>query len=114
MAMTAMPQMVALYNGMGGGAAAAIGAVELIGYVRKLALYAGESQRRGPVRWSWAWASADRRGELFRLADRIRQAAGRAGQAFRVYGQSAVNLLLLAAGCSASCWSAWRHPLHVS
>ncbi|OOG45668.1 NAD(P)(+) transhydrogenase (Re/Si-specific) subunit beta [Rhodanobacter sp. C01] len=37
-AMTAMPQMVALYNGMGGGAAAAIGAVELIGYVRKLAL----------------------------------------------------------------------------
>jgi NAD(P) transhydrogenase subunit beta len=31
-AMTAMPQMVALYNGMGGGAAAAIGAVELIGY----------------------------------------------------------------------------------
>jgi NAD(P) transhydrogenase subunit beta len=35
-AMTAMPQMVALYNGMGGGAAAAIGAVELIGYVRNL------------------------------------------------------------------------------
>jgi NAD(P) transhydrogenase subunit beta len=33
-AMTDMPQMVALYNGMGGGAAAAIGAVELIGYVR--------------------------------------------------------------------------------
>jgi H+-translocating NAD(P) transhydrogenase subunit beta len=28
-AMTAMPQMIALYNGMGGGAAAAIGAVEL-------------------------------------------------------------------------------------
>ena len=28
-AMTAMPQMVALYNGMGGGAAAAIAAVEL-------------------------------------------------------------------------------------
>ncbi len=37
-AMTAMPQMVALYNGMGGGAAAAIGAVELIGYVRTLAI----------------------------------------------------------------------------
>ena len=31
-AMTAMPQMVALYNGMGGGAAAAIGAAELFGY----------------------------------------------------------------------------------
>jgi NAD(P) transhydrogenase subunit beta len=29
--MTAMPQMVALYNGMGGGAAAAIAAVELLG-----------------------------------------------------------------------------------
>ena len=37
-AMTAMPQMVALYNGMGGGAAAAIGAVELIGFVRNWAL----------------------------------------------------------------------------
>jgi NAD(P) transhydrogenase subunit beta len=31
-AMTEMPQMVALYNGMGGGAAAAIAAIELIGY----------------------------------------------------------------------------------
>lgn len=30
-AVTAMPQMVALYNGMGGGAAAAVGAVELLG-----------------------------------------------------------------------------------
>src|SRR5580704_16410737 len=30
-AMTSMPQMVALYNGMGGGAAAAIAAVELFG-----------------------------------------------------------------------------------
>ncbi|HEY2624821.1 NAD(P)(+) transhydrogenase (Re/Si-specific) subunit beta [Dyella sp. Tek66A03] len=31
-AMTAIPQMVALYNGMGGGAAAAIGATELFSY----------------------------------------------------------------------------------
>jgi H+-translocating NAD(P) transhydrogenase subunit beta len=31
-AMTAMPQMVALYNGMGGGAAGAIAAIELFGY----------------------------------------------------------------------------------
>ena len=31
-AMTDMPQMVALYNGMGGGSAAGIGAVELIGF----------------------------------------------------------------------------------
>jgi NAD(P) transhydrogenase subunit beta len=31
-AMTEMPQMVALYNGMGGGAAAAIAAIELFGH----------------------------------------------------------------------------------
>ena len=31
-AITDMPQMVALYNGMGGGSAAAIGAVELLRY----------------------------------------------------------------------------------
>ena len=37
-AMTAMPQMVALYNGMGGGAAAAIGAVELFGFDHSFAL----------------------------------------------------------------------------
>jgi H+-translocating NAD(P) transhydrogenase subunit beta len=36
-AMTAMPQMVALYNGMGGGAAAAIGASELVGHVQDFA-----------------------------------------------------------------------------
>jgi NAD(P) transhydrogenase subunit beta len=36
--MTAIPQMVALYNGMGGGAAAAIGAVELIAQVPRVAL----------------------------------------------------------------------------
>ncbi|MBN8734698.1 MAG: NAD(P)(+) transhydrogenase (Re/Si-specific) subunit beta [Xanthomonadales bacterium] len=36
--MTAMPQMVALFNGMGGGAAAAIGAVELIKFNAALML----------------------------------------------------------------------------
>jgi NAD(P) transhydrogenase subunit beta len=40
-AMTAMPQMVALYNGMGGGAAAAIGATELISHVGGLAAVNG-------------------------------------------------------------------------
>ncbi|MFK2901299.1 NAD(P)(+) transhydrogenase (Re/Si-specific) subunit beta [Dyella jejuensis] len=40
-AMTAMPQMVALYNGMGGGAAAAIGACELIGHVQDFAVLRG-------------------------------------------------------------------------
>ncbi|MBE1158772.1 NAD(P)(+) transhydrogenase (Re/Si-specific) subunit beta [Dyella acidiphila] len=42
-AMTAMPQMVALYNGMGGGAAAAIGASELIGHVGDLVALNGVS-----------------------------------------------------------------------
>ncbi|WP_233843372.1 NAD(P)(+) transhydrogenase (Re/Si-specific) subunit beta [Dyella sp. 2HG41-7] len=37
-AMTAMPQMVALYNGMGGGAAAAIGAAELVGHAQNIAI----------------------------------------------------------------------------
>jgi NAD(P) transhydrogenase subunit beta len=40
-AMTAMPQMVALYNGMGGGAAAAIAAVELLGGGAHSAFVAG-------------------------------------------------------------------------
>ena len=40
-AMTDMPQMVALYNGMGGGAAAAIGASELIGHVQDFAALNG-------------------------------------------------------------------------
>ena len=55
-AMTAMPQMVALYNGMGGGAAAAIGAVELVGYVRSLAaLRAAGIPDTSPLRpESWA------------------------------------------------------------
>ncbi|HEU0277853.1 MAG TPA: NAD(P)(+) transhydrogenase (Re/Si-specific) subunit beta [Rhodanobacteraceae bacterium] len=39
--MTAMPQMVALFNGMGGGAAAAIGAVELIRFNVALRLAPG-------------------------------------------------------------------------
>ena len=33
--MTAMPQMVAIYNGMGGGAAGGIAAVELFGSGRR-------------------------------------------------------------------------------
>ena len=47
-AMTDMPQMIALYNGMGGGAAAAIAAVEL---------YRGETHElRGDARWPWSAA----------------------------------------------------------
>ncbi len=36
-AMTSMPQMVALYNGMGGGSAAAIGAISLLGFAAVVA-----------------------------------------------------------------------------
>ena len=50
--MTDMPQMIALYNGMGGGAAAAIAAVELYrgeaqGYATTTLAVAGRHHRRG-------------------------------------------------------------------
>ena len=50
--MTAMPQMVAIFNGMGGGAAAAIGAVELIRFNAALMLVPATS----PIQPE-AWAS---------------------------------------------------------
>ena len=51
-AMTAMPQMIALYNGMGGGAAAAIAAVEL--YRAAYANAAGEAVSHSTVVMSLA------------------------------------------------------------
>ena len=64
--MTDMPQMIALYNGMGGGAAAAIAAVEL---------YRGSEH--GLVHLAIAF---DRRfhrfGVVQRQPDRVRQIAG--------------------------------------
>ena len=65
-AMTNMPQMIALYNGMGGGAAAAIAAVELY---RGGAGGYGERDARGDRR-------PHRRGVLQRQRDRLRQAPG--------------------------------------
>ena len=65
--MTDMPQMIALYNGMGGGAAAAIAAVEL--YKRRRAANLGridDRRRRRPHRL----------GLVQRQPDRVRQAAG--------------------------------------
>ncbi len=59
---TAMPQMVALYNGMGGGAAAAIAAHAL---TTGEAWYARSGARRG-------WGP-DRRNILFRQFARLRQ-----------------------------------------
>ncbi len=86
-AMTDMPQMIALYNGMGGGAAAAIAAVEL---------YRGGEHvtRRGDARGS---RRHHRRGVLQRQPDRLRQAAG-TDHASRCAsaGQQILNLLILA------------------
>ena len=62
-AMTSMPQMVALYNGMGGGAAGAIAAVELF----------GKGARRNPACRD-ADRCADRRRVAVRFADRLGQA----------------------------------------
>ena len=65
-AMTDMPQMIALYNGMGGGAAAAIAAVELYrGSEHSLVHLAIAVDRR-----------VHRLGVLQRQPDRIRQTAG--------------------------------------
>ena len=91
-AMTDMPQMIALYNGMGGGAAAAIAAVELykstmhgeehalgVG-VGTLAVVGGII---GAVSFSGsliAWAKLD----------------GKINRSFRFSGQQVLNLLLLA------------------
>ena len=73
-AMTDMPQMIALYNGMGGGAAAAIAAVELLRMAsadpaRRRDARPGRDRARGGRR-------LHRRGQLLGLADRLRQAPG--------------------------------------
>ena len=86
-AMTNMPQMIALYNGMGGGAAAAIAAVELYrggteGYASTTLAVAGGII--GAVSFS---GSAIAFGKLQGLITR----------SIRFGGQQALNLLLLAA-----------------
>jgi NAD(P) transhydrogenase subunit beta len=86
-AITAMPQMVALYNGMGGGAAAAIAAVELLGsrgHTTIALATAFSGALIGSVSLSGsliAWAKLD---------DRIRKP-------WRVPGQQAMNALVLLA-----------------
>ena len=57
-AMTAMPQMVALYNGMGGGAAAAIGAVELLDYARDAISVSGVAIPDTPPLMPESWSVA--------------------------------------------------------
>ncbi|WP_448097209.1 NAD(P)(+) transhydrogenase (Re/Si-specific) subunit beta [Luteibacter yeojuensis] len=96
-AVTAMPQMVALYNGMGGGAAAAVAAVELMArdggeasagillvVVTALGALIGSVSLSGSI---VAWAKLD----------------GRLERTFRFRGQSVVNgsVFLLALGVAA-------------
>ncbi|MEZ5500921.1 MAG: NAD(P)(+) transhydrogenase (Re/Si-specific) subunit beta [Steroidobacteraceae bacterium] len=91
-AMTDMPQMIALYNGMGGGAAAAIAAVELYrgethGIVTSVLAVVGGII--GAVSFSGslvAWAKLD----------------GKLNSSPRFAGQQFVNLLLLAAALVAA------------
>lgn len=96
-AMTDMPQMIALYNGMGGGAAAAIAAVELI----KLAGHQG-AVMHGPVAINLAVLGAligtvSFSGSLIAFA----KLQGWLRKALRFPAQQAFNLLLFAATVSA-------------
>jgi len=86
-AITAMPQMVALYNGMGGGAAASIAAVELVGgkadgevqvLVATVGALIGSMSLAGSL---IAWAKLD----------------GRINKTFRFSGQQIVNGLVMLA-----------------
>jgi NAD(P) transhydrogenase subunit beta len=86
-AMTAMPQMVAIYNGMGGGAAGAIAAVELFGarthgntqlVVTLLGALIGAISFSGSL---IAWAKL----------------GGVIGKPFRINGQQAVNFVFILA-----------------
>ncbi len=99
-AMTDMPQMIALYNGMGGGAAAAIAAVEL--YTLAMADPARRDARSASS-LSLAVIGGIIGAVSFRgIADRLRQAAGADQALIRFGGQqvrepaccSAVTLVL--------------------
>ncbi len=74
-AMTDMPQMVALYNGMGGGSAAAIGAAALIGAASGSTHHARPyaDRARGD-------RCTDRLDLVHGVADRVRETAGLDGQ----------------------------------
>jgi NAD(P) transhydrogenase subunit beta len=106
-AMTAMPQMVALYNGMGGGAAGAIAAVELFGVrqpattqlvVTLLGALIGAISLSGSL---IAWAKLQ----------------GIINKPFRIRGQQAANLLVLLATVSVGAYLVYLaqggnwHPL---
>ena len=93
-AMTDMPQMIALYNGMGGGAAAAIAAVELF---RMAAAQPETVAAHGPVVTALAAAGAfigavSFSGSLIAFG----KLQGLIKRSFRFKGQQFVNLLIVA------------------
>ncbi len=93
-AMTDMPQMIALYNGMGGGAAAAIAAVELF---RMTAAQPGATAVHGPMVVALAAAGAfigalSFSGSLIAFG----KLQGLIKRSFRFKGQQVVNLLIVA------------------
>jgi len=93
-AMTNMPQMIALYNGMGGGAAAAIAAVELLGgkaHGTTTTLLAVTGALIGCVSFSGSMIAF---GKLQGLIER----------SFRFRGQNAVNALVLAVAVAGGTW----------
>ncbi|WP_248795892.1 NAD(P)(+) transhydrogenase (Re/Si-specific) subunit beta [Pseudomonas sp. MWU13-2105] len=93
-AMTAMPQMVAIYNGMGGGAAAAIAAMELFGHrVFDLSSLAGTlfGALIGAISLSGsliAWAKLD----------------GRLNKPLRMKGLQLINALLMLLTLGVGAW----------
>ena len=103
--MTAMPQMVALFNGMGGGSAALIAAAELYGahtqgYVDQsmalLGLLIGAVSFSGSI---IAWAKLD----------------GKMNKSIRFSGQKVVNALVLLATLAVGVWMlAWLTELKVT
>ena len=93
-AMTDMPQMIALYTGMGGGAAAAIAAVELL----RMAAADPAAEAHGPVVTTLAAAGAfigavSFSGSLIAFG----KLQGLIKRSFRFKGQQVVNLLIVAA-----------------
>ena len=93
-AMTDMPQMIALYNGMGGGAAAAIAAVELL----RMASGGPGAGTHGPVVTALAAAGAFIGGVSFSGSlIAFGKLQGLIKRSFRFKGQQFVNMLITAA-----------------
>ena len=98
-AMTDMPQMIALYNGMGGGAAAAIAAVELLGgedHGVVFGILAVLGGMIGAVSFS---------GSLIAFA----KLQGLMKSTYRFGGQQIINLLLLAAMVALAGYIVFQH-----